>query len=191
MSAFEYLGVLVSVVMGLGLTHLLTGVSKTIHHRDTLRVYWVHLMWALNVAIYIVAIWWGLFWWSGETSWTFFQFLFILLYAIVLFLLASLLFPWDLEADQDLEDHFWRTRPWFFSFLAVAWVIDIPETVMKGQEGLRGVPAGYAILAATHVTLALVGAMTSDRRFHAAYAVLWPTVSVGFLTFSTLNQIAG
>ena len=114
--------------MGLGLTHLLTGVSKTIHHRDTLRVYWVHLMWALNVAIYIVAIWWGLFWWSGETSWTFFQFLFILLYAIVLFLLASLLFPWDLEADQDLEEHFWRTRPWFFSILAVAWVIDIPET---------------------------------------------------------------
>jgi hypothetical protein len=191
LSVFEYLGVLLSVVIGLGLTHLLTGLSKTIHHRDTLRTYWVHLMWVFNIALYIVAIWWGMFWWSGQSSWSFLQFLFILLYAIVLFLLASLLFPWDMTPDQDLEEHFWRTRPWFFSILATAWLIDIPETVLKGQEGLRGIPSAYAIFATIHVTLAIVAAMNPSRGFHSVYAVLWPVISVGYLTLTTLGQIAG
>jgi hypothetical protein len=191
MSVFEYLGVLLSVVMGLGLTHLLTGLSKTIHHRDTLRIYWVHLVWVFNVALYIVAIWWGLFWWSGQSSWSFLQFLFILLYAVVLFLLASLLYPWDVAADQDFEEHFWRTRPWFFAILAIAWMIDVPETVLKGQEGLRAMPAEYAVFAATQVTLAIIGASTSNRRFHSVYAVLWPVITVGYLTLTTLAQIAG
>ena len=177
--------------MGLGLTHLLTGLSKTIHHRDTLRVYRVHLVWTLNVAPYIVAIWWGLFWSSGQGSWSFLQFLFILLYAVVLFLLASLLFPWDVAADQDFEEHFWRTRPWFFAILAMAWVIDVPDTQLKGKEGLRAIPAEYAVFALTHITLAIIGASTSDRRSHSVYAVLWPVLSLGFLTFTTLAQMAG
>ena len=36
MGVFEYLGVLLSVILGLGLTHLLAGLSKIIHHRKTL-----------------------------------------------------------------------------------------------------------------------------------------------------------
>ena len=191
MSVFEYLGVLLSVVIGLGLTHLLTGLSKTIHHRDTIRPYWVQLMWVFNTALYIVAVWWGMFSWSGQSSWGFLQFLFILLYAILLFLLASLLFPWDMSPDQDLEEHFWRTRAWFFGILAVARLIDIPETILKGQEGLRGIPAEYAIFGLAHLGLAIVAALTPNRLFHAAYAILWPTSSIGYLTLTILQEIGG
>ena len=51
-----------------------------------------------------------MFWWSGQTEWTIFQFLLLLLYAIALFLAASLLFPWDLPQDFDFETHFFDTR---------------------------------------------------------------------------------
>jgi len=45
MSEFEYLAVLVSLVLGLGITHLLTGVGRMIHRRDEFRVDAAHLLW--------------------------------------------------------------------------------------------------------------------------------------------------
>ncbi len=93
--------------------------------------------------------------------------------------------------DQDLEEHFWRTRPWFFSILAIARLMDIPETVLKGQVGLRGIPSDYAVFASVHLTLAIVAAVTPSRTFHAVYAILWPVSVVGYLTLTLLGQIAG
>ncbi len=77
--------------MGLGVTHILAGVSKTIHHRKTVKHYWVQTLWAFNILIYIVSIWWGMFWWSGQADWTYLQFLMLILYAILLFLSATTL----------------------------------------------------------------------------------------------------
>ena len=191
MSVFEYLGVLLSVVMGLGLTHVLIGISKTIHHRDTLRLYPVHTLWALNIMVYVIAVWWGMFWWSGQTEWTFFQFLFIILYAIVLFLLASLLSPWDISPDLDFAEHFYRTRRWFFGILVAAWIIDVPETLLKAQGDLRDLPSGYVFFIAAQVTLALTAAWTANRRFHAFYAAAWLVLMLGYLSFTTLANIAG
>ena len=65
MAVFEYLGVLISVIMGLGITHLATGASKLIQNRGTVRLYVPHLLWTLNVLIYILLVWWGMFWWSN------------------------------------------------------------------------------------------------------------------------------
>ena len=177
--------------MGLGLTHLLAGLSKTIHQRDTLRTYWVQLLWVFNIALYIVAVWWGMFSWSGQSTWGFLQFLFILLYAVLLFFLASLLFPWDITPGLDLEEHFWRTRPWFFSILVLTRVVDVPETFLKGQGGLRDLPAAYAVFASIHLVLSIIAAATSNRRFHVAYAILWPVSSIGYLTATILAQIGG
>lgn len=57
MGVFEYLGVILSVIMGLGVTHILVGFSKFIHHRKTVKLYWVQALWAFNVLLYIVTIW--------------------------------------------------------------------------------------------------------------------------------------
>ncbi len=39
MGVFEYLGVILAVIMGLGVTHILAGLSKTIHRRKTVKPY--------------------------------------------------------------------------------------------------------------------------------------------------------
>jgi hypothetical protein len=190
MSLFEYLGVLLSVVMGLGLTHLLIGFSKTVHHRDELKVYWVHVAWAVNIIIYIVGIWWGMFWWSGLDAWSFLEFLFVILYSVVLFLLASLLYPWDMPPDFDSEAHFFWNRRWFFGLLAVAWCIDIAETVLKARGGLRALPPIYLGWIAVLIVLSLIAARTENRRFHAAFAIFWLMWVMGYLSLTTLGQIA-
>jgi hypothetical protein len=190
LSVFEYLGVLLSVIMGLGVTHLLAGISKTIHHRKTLRLFWVHTLWTFNILIQIVIIWWGMFWWSGQAEWSFFSFLLLLLYAVVLFLAASLMYPWELPDDFDFEVHFFETRPWFFSVLIIAWCIDIPETVLKSDGGLRGLPEAYVFLVATQLVMNLLGAIWPNATYHKIFAVFWPIFTVGYLSVTTLAQIA-
>jgi hypothetical protein len=189
LTLFEYLGVLLSVVVGLAVTHVLTGVSKTIQHRDTVKVYPLHLGWAVNVLIYIIAIWWGMFWWSNEDAWSFFQFLFIILYAIVLFLLASLLYPFKLPDDYNFEEHFYRNRTWFFGIQVAAWMVDIPETWLKAQDGLRALPSGYPVFVGVLMAMAVVGAWTDSRPYHRFYVVAWPVWVLGYLSLTTLTEI--
>ena len=190
MGVFEYLGVILSVIMGLGVTHILAGLSKTIHNRKSVKVYWVQALWGINVLIYIITIWWGMFWWSNQQEWSYFQFLLLILYAIFLFLAASLIFPWDISEDFDFESHFFHTRPWFFGVFALAWCIDIPETMAKSTIGLRELPADYLVLAIPHITLSVVAAFWTNRKFHSFFAIFWPLYTVGYLSVTTLAEIA-
>ena len=190
MSVFEYLGVLLSVIMGLGVTHLLAGISKTIHYRKTSNLFWVHALWTFNILIQIVIIWWGMFWWSGEAEWSFFNFLLLLLYAVFLFLAASLLYPWEFSGDFDFKAHFFETRPWFFSVLTIAWCIDIPETLLKSGGGLRELPEAYILLIAVQLVMNLLGAIWPNITYHKIFAVFWPLFTVGYLSVTTLAQIA-
>jgi len=190
MTLFEYLSVFLSVIMGLGVTHILVGLSKTIHYRKTLGLNWVHTLWAINILIYIVIIWWGMFWWTKLTVWSFFEFLLLLLYAITLFLAASLLFPWDMPKDFDFKVHFEETRVWFFSVFVFAWCLDIPETVLKAEGGVRALPEHYIVLAATQLCLGVAGIFLSNRTFHRFYAAFWTVLTVGYLSLTTLAAIA-
>jgi hypothetical protein len=190
MSLFEYLGVLISVVMGLGITHLLTGVSKMIQHRDSVRLYWVHTAWAANILVYILVIWWGMFWWSSLAEWTFFNFLFVTLYAITLFLLAAMLYPWDLRSDFDFREYFFKNRAWFFGLQVIAWLLDVMETTLKAGMGLRELPQLYVVFVAVMLVLALVAAVTDSRRYHGFYVVFWLVSLLAYLGSTTLARIA-
>jgi hypothetical protein len=77
---FEYLGVLIAVILGLSLTHLLRGLSKLIHMRRTIKPYWVQIVWTVNILIYVLAVWWGMFWWNKLQAWSIEEFFAIAAY---------------------------------------------------------------------------------------------------------------
>jgi len=189
MGVFEYIGVLVSVIMGLGITHLATGTSNTIQHRDTVHFYLPHLLWTISILIYILMIWWGMFWWSQHEDWFAYEYLFITLYAIVLFFLASILYPWDMAADIDLEASFFRNRRWFFGGLTLAWLIDIPETVLKSDAGLRGVPEDYVVFVSIQLAIAITGFVFRNRMLHLLLPIVWLTFTLFYVLFSVVGRI--
>ena len=57
-SAFEYVTVLISIVLGLGITQILTGVADLIHQSKRVRVYWPLMIWVLLVLVMHVQEWW-------------------------------------------------------------------------------------------------------------------------------------
>lgn len=189
MGVFEYIGILISVIMGLGITHLAVGASKMIQNRETTRLCLPHALWTLNILLYILMIWWSMFWWSELDDWTAFQYLGITLYAIVLFLLSAMLYPYDMEKDIDIEAYFFRNRVWFFGLMVVAWLLDIPETLGKEITGLRDVPPRYFIFVAAVIGLAIVGMVTSNRRVHTALPIAWLMLVGSFIGLTAVSVI--
>lgn len=186
---FDYLAVLISVVLGLAVTHVLTGISAAINRRDRAPLDWLQIFWAVDVLAYVLAVWWGMYWWKHLTTWTVQEFAFLTSYAIVLFLMASALFPGEVGHGADQPSSFERNRLWFFSLLLAAHLIDIPETAAKQVNGLRAVPPQYWFAGPAFILIAVTGLLSSRRRVHAVLAPAWLAVLVGYEVFSALDQI--
>jgi hypothetical protein len=186
---FDYLAILISVILGLALTHLLMGVSRLIQLRHHVRIYWVQLAWTFNVIIYVLALWWGMFWWKHLQVWTVQEFFFLTLYTIVVFLLASMLFPHECSEGLDCEEHFFRNKSWFFGIQLLASLFDIPETLFKSYDGLRGVPREYYVFIAALLLIDVVGLRSSNRKVHAALPLLWLALIVGYETATSIHRI--
>jgi hypothetical protein len=113
------------------------------------------------------------------------------LYAIILFLLASLLFPNNIPSDFDFKAYFLKNRSWFFGLQIIAWLVDIAETSLKAELELRELPQWYFINVAINIMLAVMAAITKNPRFHGFYAPFWLVFLLLYLGFTTLSKIAG
>jgi hypothetical protein len=187
---FDYLGVLISIILGLALTHILRGWGRLIQLRHTAKIYWVQVVWGLSVVTYVLAFWWGMFWWKHLQVWTIQWFFFLTGYAIVLFMLAFVLCPMEPREDTDFEAFFFDNRQWFFGIQLLALLLDIPETLAKGVTHLRDTPREYLVFIPVALALNLIGFSSRNRRLHAALCLVWLAVLVSYLVFTSLDRIA-
>ena len=95
-----------------------------------------------------------------------------------------------MDRDIDVEEYFFKQRRWFFSALIVAWLLDIPETLSKGEAGLRDVPTAYGFFIAGHMGIATVGLLTENRAVHVALPIVWLISVLAFVGMSTMGIIA-
>jgi hypothetical protein len=133
--AFGYLSVLLSIIIGLGVTQLLTAFGRVIRHRDRVRVDWLPLLWVVVLLVVFVQVWWSMFGLRNYNGWTFGSFLIILAQTSALYLMAAVLLPEQIDAESiDLAAHYERQRRWFFSFLVAALLISlVKDRVMNGR----------------------------------------------------------
>jgi hypothetical protein len=93
MGAFEYLSVLISIILALGMTRVLGGVGEMLQARSARRIYWVHAVWIINLFLYLVIAWWIFYRWRNQQPWTFLLFVFVLVSPTIMYLASLLLFP--------------------------------------------------------------------------------------------------
>jgi hypothetical protein len=116
-SAFEYVTVFISIILGLGVTQILTGIADLVHQNERVKVYWPHLVWILLVLVLHVQEWWVTFQLRSLEKWRLPLFLFVLLYPVVLFILARLLFPFGFnEGVIDLKKFYFENYRRIFLF---------------------------------------------------------------------------
>lgn len=130
-SAFEYITVFISIILGLGVTQILTGIADLVHQSDRVKMYWPHAVWVLLVLILHVQEWYIIFDLRTYTQWRLPVFLFVLLYPIVLFIIARLLFPFGLsEGTIDLKKFYYENYRRIFFFGALLGLLSILDNIL-------------------------------------------------------------
>ena len=116
MDVFEFILIPTSIIIGLGMANMLTGAVRLLHHRQDIRYSLTHAAWTLFVFFMMVVYWWTVvFGWKDWEHWNILLFLFLLIYAITLYLWSAILYPGDVPEAWDLQQHFIGMRRWFFS----------------------------------------------------------------------------
>lgn len=131
MSLFEFVLVMVSIVLGLGVTHLLQGISVVVRHRRTTRVDWLPLTWAATLFLFVASHWWAS-WDFRDVHWSFPTFFFVMVEPAVLYLAITLLLPVD--ATEQHSESFEEVRVPFMSLLIVFQVMATWDGWAMGTE---------------------------------------------------------
>lgn len=168
---FMHVRILLGMVTGLGLTHLLRHFARIIDRPTHPRLHWVHLLWAASMFLYLLHFWWWEFRLANTVQWTFMLFLFVALYALLLYLLCAIIFPESLEGYDGYEAYFMSRRKWFFGLLGLVYAVDLADTWIKGHAYFESF--GPELIARNLIYVALCGiaTVTPNRRFHAVFAV--------------------
>ncbi|WP_425537707.1 hypothetical protein [Pseudaminobacter soli (ex Li et al. 2025)] len=157
------------MVIGLGVARLLSGIARIIQHPKQYPLYPVHLAWAASVLLMLAHFWWWEFGLFRVDQWTFGKYLFLIGYAVALFLLCALLFPESLLDYRSYEQYFYERRAWFFGVLAAIYVIDIGDTLLKGDAHLASFGIEYLIRTPLIILLCIVAMFVNNRRFHVSF----------------------
>jgi hypothetical protein len=191
MSAFEYLSVLISIILALGMTRVLAGVGEMLQARSHRRLYWVHIIWILNVFTYLVIAWWVFYRWRNEQAWTFFLFVFVLISPTILYLASLLLFPREGAVDEsvDYKAHFYANHRAFFIIFALYAPVDLVDTLLKGVPHFFDLGPLYIISLVLFLVGATTAAITRNERYHQFYAIffLLQTIIISLRLFHTLD----
>jgi hypothetical protein len=131
--AFSYLSVLLSIVLGLGLTQILTASGRIIRHRDRVRSDWLPLLWAAVLLVVYVQAWWAMFGLRGVRQWTFVGFITVLAETATLYLMAVVVLPEQIdEAGVDLADYYDAHHKWLFGCFLATLVVSVAKDVVIG-----------------------------------------------------------
>ena len=120
MSLFEFLMVLVSIIIGLGIAAVLTGVARLIRLRGSVRSYWIHSVGVTAIFFALLQQWWEIWGVRVAAEWTFHGLLMMLSGPVGLFLIAHLLFPEPVRGANIREYYFGEMRPvWWLGAMTV------------------------------------------------------------------------
>lgn len=168
---YVHVRIVMGMVLGLGISRLLTGTARFIQHPNHYRVYPVHLAWALFLILAIVHFWWFEFYLSRIGQWSFLLYLFVLFYAALFFLACTLLFPDHLEEYTGYRDYFMSRRAWFFGLMTAIVLVDMLDTYIKGIDHFHSLGPIYLVRAAVLVPGFVAAMFVSNERYHIALVI--------------------
>ena len=134
-SAFEYVSILVSIILGLGITQILSSFSDLLYHYKEIKFYWPHTLWILFILFLNIQDWFITYQLKDKLAWSLPELFFILLYPITLFIAAKMLLPSN-ESDKgtDMKVYYRSHYPVIFFIIGVSVFISILFNVFLLQK---------------------------------------------------------
>ncbi len=168
MSSFEYVSVLLSIVLALGVAHILSGITAVIQHWRRVERYWVFLAWCVLMLLIHVGFWLNLWRFHDHPKWSAAELLYWFLCTALLFITTRLLAP-ALPLPSSLREHFSAIRIPFFGGLAAFWLLASTGPVFLDVPWI----APHRPYVVAYTLLSVSGAVAASHRYQATLVVLW------------------
>lgn len=161
MQPFEFVMVLVSIIVALGVAELLAGVVRIL--RGELKSHWIHGLWVFNLLILQLQYCWALFDLEARGEWVFVDLIRILTPSIMLFLASSLLFPARNERGKLVEFYYSNRKPVFGLLIAVMFYFGMISFSMSVVTAIQF----------SAVAMLVVLLLTPHPRVHAVLTLVY------------------
>lgn len=125
-SPFEYVSILISIILGLGITQILSSFSDLLYHHKKIKFYLPHSIWIAFVLFLHIQDWFITYELRGKTSWKLPELLFVLLYPITLFTAAKMLLPTNDEEERlNMKVFYYSQFPIIFLLIGISILLSV------------------------------------------------------------------
>jgi len=179
MTPFEYVTVLISIILGMGITQIVTGVADLVHQWHRVKIYWPHVLWIILVFFLQIQEWWATYELRQFESLRLPTFLFVLLYPINLFILARILFPLvQPESEFDLKIFYYASYRKFFLWASMLPVLSLLNNVLVTGHPLYTQVIQFTVFG---ILIFLATRKGIDERVHKLFAIVGVAITLTWL----------
>lgn len=184
MTRFEYLSVLVSIVIALGISEVTIAWARVLQKKVTTKIYWLHGFWSIFSLFLMIQFWWGFWRYRTVESWSLMSLITALTVVITLSLCALMLVP-RVRADINFDSqsiYFENSAKFFFlggCFILLVSVMDIMilgSPMLHTENMFRGAGA----------IIAFGMASTRSENIHTGFVFVSIALLGGFLATTSM-----
>jgi hypothetical protein len=180
---FNFILVMVSLVLAIGVTHLVSGVAALVRLRGRVRLEPLVLVWAASLFLLAAIYWWSL-WDLRSAQWRFPHFFYLLLAPTLLHVASSLLVSTDPEdVKHGVSSEFERVRIPFMAVMCVFSVLVMADGWVVGAEQLWTPYRPVQIWTIGLYAMGAISGRAAVQRAVAGLALLTYTVAGFFFRF--------
>lgn len=169
---YPHIRTVMGMVIGLGVTRLLSGVARIVQHPAQYVIFPIHMAWVASVLLSLIHFWWWEFALFRIEVWNFQTYLFVVSYTVLLFLQCALLFPDGLGEYATYEEFFLARRVWFFGLLAITSLFDVVDTLIKGKEHFSRFAIEYMVRTPLMLVLCCIAIKSLSKAFHFTFVAV-------------------
>jgi hypothetical protein len=175
-SPFEYVTVLVAIILGMGLTKVVSGLASLVQHSEKVKVYWPHLVLVILIFILHIQEWWNTYSLLNY-KWRLPIFLFIILYPVNLYVLARILFPASFRSNViDLKAFYFDNFRRIYLFITLAAILSILNNLFIAGITLQDQFIQFFVFASS---LSITISKVQREYIHKLMAVLLLSLAIG------------
>ncbi len=178
MSRFEFIFVLISIVAGLALTRLLSGLTQSFR-RSERGLDIAHVLFSLAIVTLLFSIWWNSFRWEGREVWTYLEYSLLCVYMSMFYVLAAILHP----LNSPVVPRFDEIRTPFYVVLVLYTFVEM--LIVYVRDGYLS-PWNYLPLVIHLIVLAGIGLFLRNRRFDQLFAAWYLFINIAFQVIARL-----
>lgn len=180
MDPFEYVVVLTSLIIGLGIAQILTGFADVLSNLKNTKIYLPHILFTVVIFLLLIQEWWINYQYATEIdSWTLKTVLAILAYPILLFVMARMIFPTGIRGNEtDFKEYYFDQWRYIFTIGFAKVGVSIIQNIVISNATLLSLWPQFLYGAAY---AAFVIFNIKQPKAHLAFQIITFLVTVGYI----------